>query len=102
MNRDEWDRLSRGERDALILNLVYPDRGFSYHDYQLWYYLNGVEEESAEYVTRSLDECRVVEGKIAELNLKDRYIAELTKILIGDNVPDSGDLVEQPWKGKPH
>jgi hypothetical protein len=74
MNRDEWDRLSFKKRDKLILDLIYG-------------------EHAPLLVTSDRDVCAsYVEQWIAHRDLRSEYIKELTKILIGDNVPDSGDL----------
>lgn len=83
MTESEWDRLSWDRKSFLLLQKIAP-----------FYYLedgrlmkNGVH---AYIEPQALS--TAAESHIKLRNLKDRYINELTHLLIGDNTPDRGDL----------
>lgn len=95
MTRDEWDRLSPGERDALILNAASsPDYRHSFHDGRLWLSVNGGKEHILDIEPTSLlDDCRYfVETEIRKRDLKEKYVARLCIILFGVNQPRFEDL----------
>jgi hypothetical protein len=83
MTESEWDRLSWDRKSFLLLQKIAP-----------FYYLedghlmkNGVHA----YVDPQALSI-AAESHIRLRNLKSEYIRELTKLLIGDNTPDQGDL----------
>ena len=86
MDRDSWDRLSPGERDALILNATASrDFHYSFHDDQLWLSLRGGPESSSDVIpTSNLNQCHgFVEREIRHRGLGDKYLRELCRMLIG-------------------
>ena len=88
MTRDEWDRLSLGQRNVLILNAIYDWDGspYSFHDGQLWF------RETQATFTHPNDISHLAEMELIHRGLRDKYIHSLTTVLIGDNTPDCNDL----------